>query len=314
MAKKFKYKKRSAESIEKRAKGGGDRDYFLKDDFEKFSPASGDNLIRILPPTWDDPEHFGIDVHVHYGIGADNATFLSLYKHKGEDDPIYEERLQAQSDGDDDYAKSLRPNTRTLVWVIDREKESEGPKLWAMPYGVDKEITLRCKDKHSGEMLYIDDPEEGFDVEFTKTGTGIKTKYEGVSIARRPSPIHEDEDQLDEWLDFITENPLPSTLVFHDYDHIKKVFGSGGGSSKSPSSSSSKKKAAEFPDVSEMLDMDIADLDELCEDHQIELFGDDYSEVEDFVKAICQEKGIDFDEDEDEEKEDKKSSLRRRRG
>lgn len=316
MGRKFKYKKRSAESVDKRAQGGGDRDHFLKNDFQKFTPADGDNLIRILPPTWEDAQHFGLDVHVHYGIGPDKGSFLSLHKHKGEADPIYEERLQAQNDGDDEYAKELRPNTRTLVWVIDRDKEEAGPKLWAMPFGVDKEISLRCKDKTTGELLYIDDPDEGYDVEFTKSGSGKTTKYEGVQISRRSTPISDDEDQMDEWLELIEDNPLPDVLVFQDYDYIKQVFGSGGGSSSNKSSSKSKSKDKSLPSVDEMLEMSIDDLDAICEDEGLSIFGSDFDEVEDFVEAMCHELKIDFKPggDDDSDTSDKKRSMRKRRG
>lgn len=313
---KFKYKKRSAESVEKRAQGSSDRDHFLKDEFAKYSPADGDNLIRILPPTWDDAQHHGLDIHVHYGIGPDKGAFLSLNKHKGEADPIYEERLQAQNDGDDEYAKELRPNTRTLVWVIDRDKEEDGPKLWAMPFGVDKEISIRCKDKKSGEVLYIDDPDDGYDVEFTKTGSGKKTKYEGIQISRRSSPISDDEDQAEEWLEFIEDNPLPSVLEFKEYDYIKRVFGSGGSSSGSKSSSSKKESKSEMPSVDDMLEMSLNDLDDVCEANNITLFASDFDSPEDFVKAICKEEGIDFDageEEEEEETRDRKRNLRKKR-
>lgn len=316
---KFKYKERSSESVEKRAKGNGDRDYFLKDQFDTFTPHDGDNVIRILPPTWEDAEHFGFDTHVHYSIGADKGTFLSLQKMKREPCPIYEEMLQAQADGDEDYAKSLRSNHRVLVWLIDREKEEDGPKLWAMPFGLDKDIALRCKDKRTGEILNIDHPEEGYDVEFTKTGSGIKTKYEGLQISRRSCPLSDDDDKFDEWLEFIEENPLPSVLNYHDYDYIKKVFSAGG---RPPPPSDDKKKGGskgkseDFPEPEELLEMEIEDLDTLCEDFQIELFADDYSKSDDpkgdFIADICKERGIDPPTASDED-DDKKSSLRRRR-
>ncbi len=75
-------------------------------------------------------------------------------------------------------------------------------------------------DKDTGEVLPIDHPEDGYDVTFEKNGTGMKTRYEGVSIARRSSPLGKRE-----WLEFAMDNPIPDQLVYYPYEHIAKAFG-----------------------------------------------------------------------------------------
>jgi len=108
--------------------------------------------------------------------------------------------------------------------VLDRENEEDGPIVWGMPQTVDKEIARRATGKGTNEVLPIDDPEDGYDVDFAREGTGFKTKYVGIEIARRSSPLHDDPEVVEAWLDYVVENPLPDLLVVHDYDYINKVF------------------------------------------------------------------------------------------
>jgi hypothetical protein len=75
-------------------------------------------------------------------------------------------------------------------------------------------------DKRSGEVLAIDDPENGYDIEFSRTGKQLTTKYIGMQIARRESELGDSK-----WLDYAVDTPIPEQLAYFDYDHIAKVFG-----------------------------------------------------------------------------------------
>lgn len=224
----YEYKARDASDSKKRAaSGGGDFDKMLVDGVKVWKPNDGDNRIRIVPPTWKDAQHYGLDVHVHYGIGPDRQSYLDLLKMKGEPDPITEEYtiLKRDADGkeDEDDAKELAAKRRVLIYLIDRDHEKEGVQAWFMPAGLDQDIVKVSIDKSSGEVLPLDHQEDGYDVSFEKNGTGIKTKYEGVSIARRSSPLGKAE-----WLDHARDHPLPDQLNYFDYDYIAKVFNGGG--------------------------------------------------------------------------------------
>lgn len=220
----YQYQGRSKEDVKSRSeRGGKDFDKFLKDSIKMYKVQDGDNTIRILPPTWPKAKHYGLDVWMHYGVGPDRQSFICNHKQNGEDCPICEERAKALEEGDEDYAKELEPKRRVLVYLIDRNNEREGLQAWAMPWTIDKDICKISVDKKSGEVLPIDHPEEGFDVEFSKTGQGARTKYEGVAIARRSSELGKSQ-----WLDEAVDAPLPDQLVVFDYDHIKKAFGGGG--------------------------------------------------------------------------------------
>lgn len=250
MAKKFNYRGgRSAESIKRRAaESGRDFDNVFNEDIKMFKPAEGDNVIRILPPTWginpysdkqleefseeglarleEEQERYGdgwdVVAYIHYGVGADGGTYLCREKMLGEYCPICAAKERA---ADPDEAKALEPTKRALVWVVDREKEQEGPQLWSMPFSkIRNEIYARSIDRRDGTPLLVDDPEEGFDIMFNRSGTKDRTNYTAVEVDRDPSPIHDKEKRQQEWLDYIMDHPIPSLLKFYDPEHIEKVL------------------------------------------------------------------------------------------
>jgi hypothetical protein len=216
----FKYQPRTAEDMKKRAsQNGSSRDQTFSNDVQMFTPSEGDNNIRILPPTWDHAKHFGYDVYMHYDIGPDGAQYLCLDKMEGKPCPICEERLVATEKGDTEYADKLKPGKRVLVYVIDRDKEKEGVKLWSMSWTIDRDLCALAVDKRTGELYAIDDPEDGYDVSFERKGTGLTTKYLGLQVARRSSSLGNDD-----WLEQVAKTPIPDLLNYFDYDHIKAQF------------------------------------------------------------------------------------------
>lgn len=215
---------RSADAVKRRAEqSGGNRDTIIKDEFKVYK-VQDKNHLRILPPTWDDAEHYAYDAWVYFGIGPDGSSFLSLSDMKDEEDPILEERKRAEREGDMEYADKLKAKKRPTCWVIDRNNEDEGPQIWSMPWTVDRDIATQMIHHKTGEVIPIDDPYEGFDLYFNREGKGRNTKYVGISIDRDESPALDDEDDLEELLEFIEENPVPDTFDFADYEHISKVF------------------------------------------------------------------------------------------
>lgn len=222
----FKYKKLTVENIKERANArGGGFDSIVKSKYKMFKVKDGKNLIRILPPTWDDPKHYGFDLWINYGIGVDNQSYLSLSKMKGEPDPLAEARRAAEKAGDKDLVKALNPRQRILMWVIDRNDEDEGPQLFAAPISLDKAIANLSFDSDTKETFFVSDPNEGNDVRFYKEGQGLKTDYPAEKIKiLKTGPIHDDEGQQADWLEFIEANPLPECVQFYDYEHINMMF------------------------------------------------------------------------------------------
>ena len=294
---KFKYNKRSTKSVEKRGnQSANEKDFILKDDVNMFKVNDGDNLFRPLPPTWEDAEHYGMDIYVHYGVGADNATYLCRNKMLNEACPICEERERADSDGDADYAKELSPKKRVMIYLIDRDHEDKGPQVWTMPWGLDRDICKLSVDKRSGEVMYLDDPEDGYDVEFEKTGTGLTTKYEGVAVARKPSDLGDDA-----WLDQIEEHPLPDILNYFEYDHIDAIFNGGSGGAKdeekgeeSPRNSRDKKDTDDDPEytVEDIEDMSRRKLEKLAKELKIDKEEVKESDDDQLIDILLDELGL----------------------
>ncbi len=288
-ASKFQYARRSFQDVRKRAEqSSGLRDNMLTDHVGLWKPADGENCIRILPPSWKNAEHFGLDIFVHYQIGSENSAYLDLKRMKGEPDPITEAYEQAQLEGDEDYAKKLRSVKRVLVYVVDRDKPNDGPKLWAMPWTVDKEIGIQSNDSRTHEILYLDDPEEGYDIYISKEGTAERTKY-SVKIARNSSPLILTEAILD----CLENHPLPDCLIYYDYNYIKQVF-SGKASVKDdepepePKARPTIHKAAKKPPTyEEVVGMDFEELVRLIDDMDLTIDINEYDE--DAVDALAED-------------------------
>jgi hypothetical protein len=219
MAKGFVYKKRDPAVIEKRAtQSGGEFEGFISDEFKTFRPADGDNFIRILPPTWEDPEHFGIDIWAHFQVGPKNASVLCLSKMKNKKCPICEAMLKADRASDEELKKELMPRHQVAVWMVDRKNPEKGPLIYTMPWTTERDIAKVSVDKQTKEVYAIDDPEEGYDISFDRTGKGINTRYAGFQLTRKPTSIEQD------WLDWVVEFPLDGCFVWRDYEEIKALF------------------------------------------------------------------------------------------
>lgn len=223
----FKYRKRDASAVKERAnQSGGAFDSYTDTKVPRFKVQDGDNNIRILPPPPDiDQErwgqNWGIELWLHGGVGSDKSSYLCVDKMKGKPCALCE-RLRDLDD--EDLIDKLKAKKRILCFVIDRDDEGVGPQLFSMAWTLEKEISGRCIDKKTGEILYIDDPDEGYDVSFTREGKGKKTKYGGEEIARESSPLCDNQKTQDKWLQFISDNPLPELLKYYDEDHLRKVF------------------------------------------------------------------------------------------
>lgn len=222
----FKYRRRSPETWRARAQeSAGNFDRFVKDSVDRFSPHDGQNKIRIFPPTWEDEDDWAYRIYVHYGVGPDEQTYLCPKEMEHSDwCPVCDEVVKLMKDGDADDAKRIRVKQRKACWLVDRKDRGTGPKFWAAPFTVARDINVSSEDE-DGEILELDNPDEGYDVIFTKEGSRDRTQYIGVKLARKPSPISDDEDEQSKWLEYIEKNPIPSVLKIYDPEYIAKVFG-----------------------------------------------------------------------------------------
>lgn len=281
----FKYQKREDSNMRKRSEQwGNSRESFLTDHVPIWRPKDGTNTIRILPPSWSDCEHYGLDIYVHYNVGADKSQFLDLTKMKKLPDPITEEVQKARAEGDEAYAKEIDSRKRVLVYLIDRDRPKDGPMLWAMPWTVDKDIALQAYDARTNEALPIDSPEDGYDVIITKAGQKDRTEY-NVKLDRRSTALELDERILDA----LENHPLPDCLVYSTYEKIHQEFQGtvkSTASAKNAETPPPKTETRERADLSwsDIMNMTNREFDALFESlveegHDLPEFGDDEEAV-----------------------------------
>jgi len=306
----FKYKRRSKEQVKKRAdQSGGVFDSIIKDRFSMLVLKEDDYQLRIMPPTWDDADHFGLDVFVHYGVGADSQTYLCLNKMKDETCPVCEEKKRAEAEGEIEYSKELTATKRVGVWVINRKNTEDGPLIWTMPWTIDRDLAELMIDKHSGEILLIDNPEDGYDIEFTKKGSGLKTKYSGLQIARRSSPLDNDPDQAREWLEYINDNPISDTLNYFDEEYIENVCAGGKTEEEEEEEEDEEEEDEEnVPTKGELKKMDHDELEEVAQNLGLDVDTSDYPDstsgtkkLRNAIIEVIEEEIKEEDEGEDEE-------------
>jgi hypothetical protein len=225
----FKYRGRSADTVHKLAtQQGGSYDSFIVDRFQTLKVKEGEHTFRILPYTWDDTkkwgDHWAVEIFVHGNVGPENNQYLCLRKMLGKHCPVCEKQRELEKAGEDDDAKEIRIQNKWVCWAIDRDNEKAGPLVWSVPFTLNRELCLRSEDKRSGSVLLIDDPEEGYDVSFIRDGSGLKTRYNRVDVARESSPLSESVKQRKAWLEFVNENPVPEVLNYYQAEYIDNVL------------------------------------------------------------------------------------------
>ena len=215
------YQGRTKEDVRERAtQQGGMYDSVILPQFQTYKVKEGDNRVRILQPTWANAKHYGFDIWIHRNVGPDDNTYICRKKMEMGACPICDEMAQMSEDD----AASLKVTRQVAVWIIDRNDEDAGPKVWCMPWTLDRDIAAAASDASSGEVLLIDHPNEGYDVSFKRSGTSFKTKYFGVQIARRSSSILEDDDEQRKTIKYIKNSPIQSTLQYYDAEYIENVL------------------------------------------------------------------------------------------
>jgi hypothetical protein len=290
----FVYKDRTTDDYKKRInQSGNQRDRLFIEGLDLFSVKDKKNTIRICPPTWEDFEHYGLDIWVHYRIGPDKSSFICPKRQSNEECPICNESEELLSEGKVKEADALKAKKRVLVWLIDRSAEDEGPKLWAMPWTVDRDIVKQAVDEDNGEVLRVDHHEDGYDVTFDKSGTQRNTEYFGVKISRRPSPMSPSGKTQEKWLEFIMDNPLPDIIVKHDFEYISKVFAAHSFVDEDANKDKKDEKESEDLTYASLCKMNRKRLEAIATDEadmSKRVFKD--MEDEELVEAICDTLGL----------------------
>ena len=196
-----------------------------------WRPEWGDNVIRILPEIEQD-DVFYFETATHY---IDNERYYCLSFKTDEETgkkmkcPICEARRRLFRSGDEDLAaiaKEFKPKLQYLMNIVEVKKQSdETPqvKVWGAGVKIWKKIV---KDMLDDDLL-ITDVEEGYDFkvikdEGAKTEKGTFPNYDASKIARRASPLSEDEEEIEAILD--QRYVLSDIPKFDSYESLETMI------------------------------------------------------------------------------------------
>lgn len=201
--------------------------------FAKFDV--GDYKIRVLPwnpgDTLAEGDMFPTLHFYNLGEGKDWVQ-ITAPKQFDKPDPI-DEMLTELWKGDEDdkaIAKKLRASGSTYVAFIDRGAPGKGVQVWRLPggfagqklhqkllgYFVDAEVLEETED--------WTDPKRGFDLNLSVKDSGKKYNNKAmlefdIELARKPSKLTDDADQLKKWLD--SRPTVKDYYTLESYDAIK---------------------------------------------------------------------------------------------
>jgi len=192
-----------------------------------YKPAEGRNIVRILPPTWPKATHYGYPIWVHYNIGPKEGAYLCLRENKTSPHkrcPLCEELYALGGRATPEDRKALLPTQSIIYYILDRNQPQQGVLLWRVSGTADSEIAAQSVNRRKGSVLNIVDAEEGYDLEFMRSGQKLNTRYRGYQVVREDSPMTDDDRHFEEVLDIIFDKPLPETLNFYRPEHIEAVY------------------------------------------------------------------------------------------
>jgi hypothetical protein len=210
--------KKKLDSMQNSSKGGGNTYEKIK----RFKPTIGKQVIRVVPFKFNKEYPF-VEMKFYYNIGSKKVIASPL--NWGEKDPIAEFAKQLRGTNDKEnwrLAKKLDPKIRVFAPVIVREEESEGVQLWEFGKEIYEAFLQLAADEEVGDYTDI---AVGRDIKLVTVGpdvTGTKYNKTTISPSMKTSPLSEDADEIEEWLENQT-NPL-ETYKPLPFDTIKEAL------------------------------------------------------------------------------------------
>jgi hypothetical protein len=215
------------DTVDRAERKGSMFDNLLKE-AKVYKSKQGANLVRILPPGWPKAAHYGLTIFVHGSVGPNDRRYLCLRENPTSPHkrcPVCEALYDLGAKATQEDRQLLRAKPNVIYYIVDRDAEKDGVQVWMASPTTDSEIAAQSINRRSKSVIDIVDPDEGYDLEFTRTGTTRNnTRYRGFQIMREPSPLAESSRTMDEWLDVAFDKPLPSLLNYFSPEHIEEVF------------------------------------------------------------------------------------------
>ena len=177
----------------------------------------GKYKIRFVPSKINKSNPFQ-EVKMHYNIGKYPIVALTNW---GEKDPIVEfvSKLFKQEDKESwDMAKKLSPKMRIFAPIIVRGEEDKGVRLFEFSKTLYLELLSIADDEDYGDFTDIN---EGFDMTLTASKVDGRMGYNlSIRPARKSSPLSDDENEINTWLEDQPE--LLKERFKYTYDNLKE--------------------------------------------------------------------------------------------
>jgi hypothetical protein len=190
------------------------------------------------------------EVGRHYSLPDDSSEFCPLFTTAGEYEcPICDLVGELYKSGDKDRARKLRVRKGYWVNVIVRDPDDKGgttpdekggPRIYTPGVTVFKYFQGILTNPDYGEFY---DPYAGVDLVIERKGEGLDTEY-NVTPRRDSSPIHVNEDLMEQWLDeaidlswvMLSDDPAEdqknsedAVVILLPYDRLLEKHGLGPG-------------------------------------------------------------------------------------
>jgi hypothetical protein len=200
------------EKAQQSGTSGGNRmsmDERMKKYFAAILPQgqnSAQKRIRILP-TKDGSSPF-VEAWFHeVQVGGQWNKLYDPSKNDNERSPlneVYEELISTGKESDKELAKQYKSRKFYIVKVIDRDKPEDGVKFWRFKHNYKNEGVLDKIIPIWRAKGDITDPEKGRDliIELAKAKTPKGKDYTIIQTVMYddPSPVHEEKDTMDSWI------------------------------------------------------------------------------------------------------------------
>jgi hypothetical protein len=186
-----------------------------------WNPKVGKHQIRIVPSAFDSKNPFK-ELKFYYGIT--NKVMISP-SNFGEKDPIalFAGKLREEYNKENFVlAKKLDPKNRVFVPVVVRGEEDKGVRLWQFGKQVYEELLALAVDDEIGDYTDI---VNGRDLTVETVGpesTGTPYNKSSVRVRLKSTPLSEDKDEAQAWLD---NQPNPTELFKrYTFDEMKSAL------------------------------------------------------------------------------------------
>lgn len=160
----------------------------------------GQNRIRLIDGIGD-MELFFQPVGTHK-FPDDTKVYCPSFASDGElPCPVceYVDTLYKGSKSDKLLAGSIRVQKKYWMNAVNRDEEDAGPVILTAGMTIFQQITGLMTDPEWGMDALLDE-EDGYDLNITREGEGLDTKYT-VNPVRKSSPLHKDPAVVEKWFD-----------------------------------------------------------------------------------------------------------------